>query len=347
MLGLILVPLIIGGLAFYLLQTITWKEFLLQIGVSCLLIVACYFIARWGALRDTEYLNGNITKKAKGSEKCCHCRMECISRNKDGACTAHVERCDHSRDYWWTLKTTVGTIGVKDCSSSKKTPKVWTNAIVGEPATVENGYNNYLLADKDSIIRKDLETKFDKQVPKYPGIHSLYKRNPVISNGVKIPEGWQKTFAEMNSKLGAKKQVDVVVLLTKVKDPTYAQAVESKWLFGPKNAFTVVIGTDGNTVTWARGVTLSKVEELKILIRDELEGKPLKEVPSIVNSLVSKHFTRTPMSNYEYLEKSTSLSTGWMWFLYILAVLLSGGIVLWMHSQDVFGDENILRRKRL
>jgi hypothetical protein len=273
--------------------------------------------------------------------------MECVSRNKDGNCTASVERCSHSQDYWWSLKTTVGTIGVDDCNSSKKTPKIWANAVVGEPATVANGYTNYLLADKDSIIRKDLESKFSKQIPKYPGVHGLYKRNPVIADGVKIPDGWQKTFAEMNSKLGAKKQVDVVVLLTKVGDPTYAQAVESKWLFGPKNSFTVVIGTDGNTVTWARGVTLSKVEELKMLIRDDLENKPLSEVPGIVRGLISSKFTRTPMSNYEYLEKSTSLSTGWMWFLYILAAVLSGGIVLWTHSQDVFGDEQILRRKRL
>lgn len=345
MLGLILVPLIIGGIGFYFLRTITWKEFLLQVGACCLLIVACFFIAQWGALRDTEYLNGTVTKKAKGTEKCCHCRQQCVSRNKDGACTAHVEICNHSQDYWWSLKTTVGTIGVDDCSSSNKAPKIWRNAVVGEPATVSSGYTNYLLADKDSIIRKDLDSKFTKQIPKYPGVHSLYKRNPVITSGVKIPNGWQKTFAEMNSRLGAKKEVDVVVLLTKVSDPTYAEAVESKWLFGPKNSFTVVIGTDGNTVTWARGVTLSKVEELKILIRDDLQGKTLSEVPGIVNDLVSKHFKRTPMSNYEYLDKSTSLSTGWMWFLYIMAILISGGITVMMHVNDVFGDERILRRK--
>lgn len=346
MLGLILIPLIIGGIAFYLLGTITWKEFLLQIAACCLLLTGCYFLAQWGALRDVEYLNGVITAKDKGTEYCCHCVDVCTANDKDGNCIAYVEVCSHDQDYWWSLKTSVGNIPVDNCSGSKKTPALWANAAVGDPATVTHGYNNYLLADKDSIIRKDLDSKFDKQIPKYPGIHNLYMRNPVISNGVKIPIGWQEKFSIINSKLGAKKQVDIVVLLTNSTDPTYAQAVESKWLFGPKNSFTVVIGTDGDKVLWARGVTLSKVEELKMLVRDGLQNKHLTEVPDIVNELVSKHFKRTPMSDFEYLNKSTSLSTGWTWALYILAILISGGITVIMHVNDVFGDENLIRRRK-
>jgi hypothetical protein len=345
MIGLILIPLIVGGLAFYLLRTITWKEFLLQIGSSVALLVGVYFVAKWGALQDTEYLNGVITKKAKGTESCCHCHTVCDSRDKDGNCTASHEVCSHFHDYWWSLKTTVGTIGVKDCSGSSSTPGVWKNAVVGEPATVAHRYTNYLLADKDSIVRHDVIDEFGKQIPNFPGVRNLYKRNPVVSDGVKIPADWQKLFGEMNARLGSKKQVDVVVLLTKETSPTYAQAVETKWLYGPKNAFTVVIGTDGNKVRWARAVTISKVSDLKIKIRDELEGAELSTVPGIVDALVGRHFNRTPMSDFEYLNKSTTLPTGWMIALYILAFLLSIGITITMHVKDVFGDEGFRKRR--
>jgi hypothetical protein len=346
MFGLLLVPLFIGGILFYFFRSITWKEFLVQIGGSALLLTAAYFIAQWGALRDTEYLNGVVTKKASGTESCCHCHDVCTSTDKNGNCTAYVEVCSHNHDYWWSLKTTVGSIGVKDCSGSSRAPGVWKNAVVGEPATVANGYSNYLFADKDSLIRHDVLNQYGKQVPKYPGIHGLYKRKPVVKSGAAIPNGWQEYFSVMNSELGAKKQVDVVILLTSVKSPTFAQAVESKWLYGPKNSFTVVIGTDGNTVTWARGVSFSKVNDLKIGIRDELQGKQLSEVPPIVKGLVSKHFKRTPMSDLEYLNKSTTPSTGWMWFLYIFAVFMSLGIGAMMHYHDVFGDERKLIRRR-
>jgi hypothetical protein len=339
MLALLLIPLIIGGIAFYFLKTVTWKEFLIQIGVSLVMLTAAYFLAKWGALQDIEYLNGTVVSKDKGTQGCCHCRQVCTATNSKGQCIAHTTVCSHSHDYWWRLSTTVGTIGIDSCSGSSSTPKAWSNAVVGEPATVSHMYTNYLLADKESLIRHEVLNKYGKQIPKFPGIHSIYKRNPVISDNIVIPTGWQKHFAELNSKLGNKKQLDLVVLLTRVTSPTYAQAVESKWLYGPKNAFTVVIGTDGSKVLWARGVSFSKVEELKVKIRDDLNNKSLNDVPNIVARLVNSYYKRTPMSDYEYLNKSTTPSKGWMWFLYILAVLLSIGISLYMHKEDVFNEE--------
>lgn len=347
MLGLILVTLLVGGAAFYFFREITWKEFLLQIGACSLLLFASYNLAKCSMLADTEYLNGRITKKAHGTESCCHCREVCDSRDKDGKCTSSHTVCDHFQDYWWALDTTVGRIGVRDCSGSSRAPKVWTNARVGEPATVASYFKNYLRADKESIIRHDVDLSgFMDRVPKFPGVHSLYKRNPVVTDGVKVPAKLVKHIQEFNADNGALKQVDVVVVLTSAKSSTYAQAVEAKWLYGPKNAFTVVLGvTPTGHVGWARAVTFSKVEELKLDIRDDLKAVPLAETGPIITELVSAKFKRTPMSDYEYLEKSLTLSTGWTIALYILAILLAVGISVYMHAQDVFGDEYKIRRR--
>lgn len=339
MLGLILVPILVGGVSFYFFRTITWKEFLLQLVSCCLFLFGSYKLASCAMLMDTEYLHGRITKKASGTEKCCHCRQVCNSRDKKGNCTSYREVCQHGTDYWWSLRTTVGTIGIRDCSASRRAPKIWKEAKVGEPATVASHYTNYLFADKESLVRHDVVKKFKGQIPAFPGTHTKYKRNSVVSSGPRIPAGWQEEFSEINADMGAKHQVDIVVLLTDARSPEYAQAVEGKWLYGPKNALTFVVSVEGDTIRWARAVTFSKVEDLKVAAREELRGKPLSVLPEVAPALVGMLWKRTPMSDYEYLEKSMTLSTGWMVFLYILAFFVSIAVSIVMHREDVFGDE--------
>lgn len=340
MLLILIVPFVVSAVAFIYFKTITWKEFLLQLGVVLLVLGLAFLLARCSQHRDTEYLNGHITEKQHGWESCCHCSQVCVARNEDGMCTARIKECDHNRDYWWSLDSTVGSISVKDCSGSSSTPSIWKDAYVGEPVSLPHSYKNYLLADKDSIIVKELDHKYKEKIPNFPGTYDLYKRNHVVSKDVDIPPTWQKKFRQINDKLGKKKQVDVNVVLTKETNPEYAKAVESKWLYGPKNSFNVVLGVKEDKVLWARAVTLSKVSQLKIAIRDDLQGKSLEEVPTIIHDLVETKFIRTPMSTYEYLDKSTELPLAAEIILFILGIILSVGFTVAMHKHDIFGDEN-------
>jgi hypothetical protein len=343
LIGLILIPLFVCG-GFFLIckATITWKEFLLQAGVSLAVVVLGYFIVKWGALRDTEHLNGRITGKPSGTEHCCHCRTVCDSHDKKGNCTSSHEECSHLWDYWWSLDTTVGKIGIEDCSGWDNAPQAWRDAVVGEPATVDHGYTNYLKADPNSILVHSALNKYGPQVPKFPEVYGHYKVNPVIGVGVPVPNGWQEAMREINADLGAKCQVDVTVMLTSNSDPTFAQAVESKWLYGPKNSLNIIIGVKEDKADWVRVVTFSKVEELKVQIRDLIQGQPLAGigVPITIRSLVPKYFKRTAMAEYEYLARSATPTTGWLVFLYILGVGLSVGLGILMHQKDVFGDES-------
>jgi hypothetical protein len=348
---LLLVPIIVCGAMFYFLKaTITWKEFLLQFGVTVLLVVGAWFLAKWGALHDTENWHGRITGKPHGTEKCCHCQTICHSRNKDGTCTSSQEICSHAYDYWWALDTNIGRIGVEGCSGWNDPPTAWTQARIGEPAVKESGYKNYLLADPDSLIRHDEHGKFLANVPEYPGVHSYYRKQSVISHGVFVPPKWAQFMSETNADLGKKKQVDITVLLTKIQDPTYAQAVEAKWLYGPKNSMTVVVGvSEEQKASWARVVTISKVEELKVHLRDEIQGKSIDslEIPQLIRSTVENKFKRTPMAEYEYLAQGMTPKGWWLFGLYALAFIVSIVLGIVMHKKDVFGDERRARWKRM
>lgn len=342
LLGLLAVPLVVAAIAALCFKaTITLKEVFLQfIGVS-LIIVMGYFIARYCGLRDIEHWNGRITRKDHGTQKCCHCHDECDSRDKKGSCTSSHQVCAHFYDYWWSLRTTVGTISVENCAGWDFAPALWNAARVGEPATIENAYTNYLRANSESLFVHAVKSPYAERIPPYPIVHGLYKVEPVISDGPAFPAAWQDAFREINADYGASKQVDVAVLVTGVSDPVYAQAVESKWLYGPKNSMTVVLGVGEGRISWARVVSISKIEELKIFLRDELAGKPLSaDIPGIVRNAVRTKFERTPMAEFEYLASTAAPSMGWLVFLYVIGVLLSGGCSIYLHRVDVFGDED-------
>lgn len=346
---LLLIPIGIAGGSFLLLSdTVTWKEFLLQLVLGALVCGGSWQLAKWGALRDTEHLNGRITQKIADTQSCCHCRTVCDSYDKKGNCTSSHESCDHSYDYYWDLDTSVGKISIEDCSGSNSPPDVWVNAVVGEPAAVEHGYTNYLLADPDSLMVHTIPQQFYNQVPEYPDVHGKYKVDHVIGDLASSASLLQVALRELNADIGATNQVDVTLLLTSIQDPTYAQAVEAKWLYGPKNSITIVASLQGSTVQWVRVVTFSKVELLKVRLRDQLQGLSIDDprFMSVIRQEVSTGFKRTKMANFEYLA-STASPGGWhLALLIIFEILASLGLAYWAHVKDIFGDETFARYRK-
>jgi len=347
---LVLIPLLVLGGSFLFFKEdasgkITGKEFALALGVSMLTLLLGWQLAKWGALRSDEHLNGRITKKVEGTQKCCHCHDVCDARDKNGKCTSSHEVCSHSQDYNWGLKTSVGDIDIEDCSGSDDPPAVWVNASVGDPASLNHGYDNYLLADPDSLFVHETMEKFAGVIPAYPEVHSFYKVNHVIGQGVEVPPGWQQELREINADLGSPNQVDVTVVLTNIADPTYAQALEAKWLYGPKNSLNIVMGVAGDDIRWVRVVTFSRVEMLKVRLRDQLQQMKLSDpnVMRVIRSEVQKGFHRTAMAEFEYLARTAKPKGWWLFGLYVFEVLVSAGLVYVTRVYDIFGDEGFQR----
>lgn len=342
LLGLLALPFVVGACAYLLTKTtITLKEYALMTVLSALVGFGGYQIAKYGAMQDVEHWNGHITNKRHDSRSCCHCSDVCDSHDEDGNCTSSHEECSHFRDYYWLLDVSTGDELGDSCTHQSTAPGWYTKAYKGEPAAVARHYTNYLKADPESLMTPEAEKYLD-QVPPFPEVYGLYHVQRVLSKGVNVPPNWQKDLDEMNKVLGPQYQVDVLLLVTKNKDPMFAKSVEAKWLYGPKNAVTVVIGApDGKTIDWARVVTLSEVEKLKIEIRDELPGKALDD-PKILPFLqheIKTAYSRTPMAEYEYLATAAKPTTGWTVALYLLNLCLIIGLAVWMHQKDVFGDE--------
>lgn len=348
---LLCVPLLVGGASFlHFRDTISVKEFALQLLISITLAVTGWMLARWHSMLSVEHWNGRIISKDAGTQSCCHCRTVCDARDKDGNCTSSHEECSHTYDNWWSIVVSTGDELSDDCNGSDSTPNWWAQAKVGDPASVPRNYTNYLRADPESLLHRSADPEDLATIPPFPEIHDYYKVSKVVThNGIRAPRHWQPELMELNANLGDLRQVDVTVFLTTRPDPELAHAVEAKWLYGPKNALIVVMGTNHKTITWARVVTISDVEELAITLRDELPGRALDD-PTLIKFIgqqVEAKFQRKPMADYEYLA-SAATPKGWaLAGLYLLVLLISVGLTLLMHRKDVFGDERFSALRRL
>lgn len=339
-------------------EAFTVKEFFLLEAIMVVLMVAGFFTARWGAVQDTEKWNGRITSKDHGSESCCHCYEVCQtctdSEGRSYSCNC-VEVCPHIEDYWWAVSVSTGDrILMRSCEPNRhNSPKAWDDAYVGEPASVEHLYTNYLLADPESVFHQSADYDQAASAPTYPGVHSHYKANQALNLGTRMPKAeWDMALRELNADLGAGKQVNIIVIATDGDDPRYADAVERQWIYGKKNDLIFVLGTEGDrdTISWARVVTISRVESLKIKARDEMPGKKLSDVEGTVGfirDLTYNEFERTPMAEFEYLMSAAKPKPWMLWLLYIVAILGSVGGSAVMVIYDPFGDERRARFRSL
>lgn len=347
---LLLVPLfVMGAFRVFNRSAFTVKEFLVLELVMVLLLLGGFQAARYGALADTELWNGRITDKDEGTEGCCHCRTVCDAHDKKGRCTVSHRVCDHFHDYWWSLDVSTGDVVRDGCSGSSRDPAWWADAYVGEPASIPHSYINYLLADPDSILVQESagdagDAEVSAAVPVYPEVFNRFQVTRFFTGQTRAPGGrWDAALDEINADLGGKKEVNIIVIATTDASPTFADAVERDWIFGKKNDVIFVLGApDGDTVAWAKVITISDVEMLRLTARDELPGKSLSDVEgtsAYIRKLVEDQFARTPMDKYEYLWASAQPSTVMTVVLYVLAVVGAvGGSLIMVHT-DMFGDE--------
>lgn len=325
------------------------KEFCVMLVAPALIMVGAYQYAKYNSMESVEHWNGRITEKTHGTQGCCHCRQVCQtcrdSKGNSYSCNC-VTVCDHAFDYWWALEVSTGDrLSVRTCEPyAMRVPRLWADAVIGEPASVPHSYTNYLKADPDSLLMRSAEVRYLDMLPDFPSVYDLYRVNKVVALGVPIDVAWQHGLMELNANLGWKKQVDITVVVTSVNDPAFADAVEHRWLYGPKNALIVVLGVpEGQrAIKWARVITISRVESLKIELRDRLTGMSLDDPDkaiALIGSLVEEKFARTPLEEFEYLVTAATPSTGWLVVLYLFDLLGCLGLGYAFSQTDPFNEE--------
>ena len=341
--------LIIAGCAYFFSGgKITNKELLVQLGIVNSLLVLFWVIGNLSLSLDTEILNGKVVDKQRNRVSCehsysCNCRQVCSGSGDKKTCSTVCQTCyEHSYDVDWDVYTSVGNFSIeREDRQGLIQPKRYTDVIIGEPAAREHIFRNYIKAAKDSLFNnKEIESKYS--VPDYPSVFDYYRANNVIVNGnphVDV-KSYNTLLRDQLKVLGAKKQVNIILIFTSVSSQDYAVAVRNKWLGGKKNDVVVVIGTqDGKIPMWANVFSWSTNDLVNTTIRnDVIEQNDLtpEKLVATISTDVNKHFVRKPMEDYEYLKNSVEPP---LWCVILCVLITVGGSVglsVFFYKRNVF-----------
>lgn len=350
---LLFVPLLIGLLGLIFSNSrITWKEFLVQEGAVILVIGLGYFIALQNKSADTEIWNGTIVEKHKESQGCCHsypcnCHESCSGSGKNRSCSTTCDTCyEHSHDVGFYATTSNGETAYSNTCNAPYSwePSRYKIIKIGEPTAIEHNYQNYIRGNPDTIIKRTgVADKYKTLIPQYPKVFDYYRAHHFISAiniGAAEYNNFDEKLERLNAQLGAQKKVNIIVILTNVADQNYLEALRQEWIGGKKNDIIVVIGApEFPKVGWSGVLSWTKNEDIKINIRNrllDLNTFDGNKTLDIVREEVYTGFVHRQWSDYNYLKSTIEPRTWILYLLFIVGVLMSGGLAAYFWYEDPF-----------
>ena len=352
--GYITLILIAGLLIFGVLagfKLLPWKNAGIVALVASLVSAISLGSGLFSQTVDTEIWNGAVTSKDRERVSCehsyqCNCRETCTGSGKDRSCYTTCDTCyEHTNDYDWMVRTTVGDVRIDrvDSQGAYQPPR-WSVVKMDEPVAVSHRFTNYVKGAKNNVLNRE-GTKITYPMPAYPdSVYDYYKINRAVDTGVGVKniEEWNNQISLALRKLGNAKQVNVVLVFTKHPED-YAEQLNAAWLGGKKNDVVVVIGVEDDTISWAKVVSWTKREDFKIGLREDLVGTKLDPVATlkIVSASIASKFDRREMAEFEYLKYDID-PPDWSIILALVSLFVVPVvyfIYLW-RSHDTFKNRN-------
>lgn len=349
---LLLIPLIITLGGFLLGKSITWKEFLCQVGVQIIVAGASAGIISCANTSDTEVWNGTVVNKNREWTSCSHsypCNPHPCNCDKHGCSTCFDTCYEHSNDWNWTVYTSNNesvNIDRIDRQGVWEPPR-FTQVQIGEPTAFTHTYTNYIKAAPGSLFRyQGLIAKYKGRLPEYPQtIRDYFHIDRLVLQGVSVSDvaSWNSMLAKVNGDLGKANQSNIIVVLVKDMPDDYFYALEEYWLGGKKNDVVLVVDVDSDLKpVWASVMAWSSNGLFQVKLRDDIMGLPKLDpnaVDGILRRDVPAYYSRKPMADFKYLESSiTPSTTEWVVSL-IIGVLIAVGLSWFFWAQDPFGDD--------
>lgn len=327
---------------------ISFKEILIQFGITFVFVVGAYELSKASLTSDTQILNGQVMSKDRERVSCSH-SYSCNCRTDSKGNTSCDTCYEHSYDVDWNVRTNVGNFTIDRINrQGTKEPPRWSAVTIGEPVALEDSFKNYIKGAPLSIFNQEdvkLTTKFQSMIPGYPRVFDYYHVNRVVSMGVPLvnPNLLNDKLADSLKILGPNKQANITFVFVKTDDQSYRYALERAWLGGKKNDIIIVIGvTDYPKISWVDTITLGKNANntmLQVKLRDDLMALQTVDnydnIMAIVNKDVGGNFNRKHMKDYAYLDDEIQPSMTTMIVIFILTVLCNIGLTIFFFKNEV------------
>lgn len=309
-------------------RSISIKEVIIHTAIvlaMCGVALGVTYAVLYSKLSDVEILNGEVTEKYKHTELCTQSssckhytlREECTtSTDSKGkttkSCTTYKD-FDYEYEVDWIVKSTVGQNEIERINrQGTKTPPRWAQIQIGEPASAEHEYHNYLFADEHSLFAEKkfseaYDLDYQKTIPDYPRVYDYYRSPHVVNSTKHDVSGYEEYVANVLKKMGKEKQVNIVVVLYNSSDVMYTDALVSKWRGGKKNDVIMMFGIDSTgevrsfrSTSFAQGMN-NEMLHATLRINALSEQMNLDLVKKQVHTIGEK-FERLPNEEFKYMK---------------------------------------------
>lgn len=356
------IPMAVAGIMKYAFHNdISWKEMVVQGAAGILGVLLVWGTMRYSDAQDIEIWNGSISNKFQQTENCpigwnrskdwfcteydtrsVYSHTECASRDDDGNCTSYrdVYETEYKYDYPWERKWFIESSNLDERwminrvdRQGANTPPRWTNTVVGEPASKQNHYMNWILAASDSLFHEDgvLEEKYLKSIPNYPiNVYDIYKIDRVITDQNIDIKAWDARLDNALIDLGPNKQMNAIIFVVDaVKfQNDYPYAVRRAWNGFKKNDAVVFVGVNGTDIAWTEVLSWSKDKLFEVSLRNDLMNLGTLDIDTFFEAFErnGQYYARRSMTEFEYLKAEIPIPTGLMIALFIMSIGVSLGL---------------------
>jgi hypothetical protein len=261
----------------------------------------------------------------------------------------------HPYDVSWYITTSLrDTLEVDRVDSQGVIiPERWKQAYVGEPASKEHLYTNYIQANPDSVLLHFSEgsQELQKLVPEYSRVYDMYRVHHFLNVGVNVPNynDWDQAINRINANLGEGKQVNIMMIVVGTADPSFEYALHHKWVGGKKNDAIIIVGAPQYPkIDWVRIVSWTPNKDYIVQLRDRiLDIGTMDKQSEIVQAITAEtatRFERMHMKKYQYLMMAYEPSTTAVLVMFLINCVISGLIQWWSWKNEFITDTFIFKR---
>jgi hypothetical protein len=363
----LLIPMIaVIFLAIKFHKSMAWWEYLLVYGVPALIIVVTNYASVATQTMTPEIWNTYLTQATYYEPWNEYIHKTCCSTCTDSKGNSHECNC-HDCSYVqyhparWEAKDNIGHTSSISPAYYAQLCQVWNNRTFEDKHrphyTIDgDAYNTVKDTVFDHIVPRtsthsyENRVKCSKSVFNFAEVDSgdiadykLFQYPPAVEFGYNPILGFYDPKASLrlqqyNAQYGSWKQVHMLILVFKDLPVKAAIMQEGLWKGGNKNEFILCLGVKDTSITWAKVISWTEVDELKVHVEKEVMGMPLN-MTSIVDYMakqVGLQFQRKHFKEFSYISVEPTMTA--IWIALALSILSTVGLCIFAVKNDF--DQN-------
>jgi hypothetical protein len=372
-----LIPIAIGAVLLWRNHQVVWWEWLIGTVVALLTAGIMQMIALAGQTTDFESVSGEIVKVAHHPEwveeyEQSHTRQVASGTDANGNTTYTTETYyttehDTHEEHWVAHRSFGGWEDTRDIEyeTYRQIKKSFGGRIVdgGKQDTdhfggeYDSGDNNiYETPNDKGVVYPVTATKvFENRVKAAPTIFSFapvptnvtvhpWPDNPDWMNSDRVlgtAKGLISTYEwdVMNSLLGPRKRVNVIIVGFGDKPSDYGHYQQAKWIGGKKNDLVITFGGGGKSqpAQWAYVFGWTESDLVKRNLETLFVQKPINDkiIPFVIDE-VTKNYIIKDWSKFDYISIDPPTWSYWAYFI----VMIITQSVLWVFFHNNREDKD-------